>query len=149
MPAMRRVMYASDFSPASRPAFKRAIEMAKAARAELIIAHALTPVVPLVGDGAYISAETWNKLEKGARDLAQKQLRGLLDKAKKAGVRTTTLLVEGVPAESLVRAARAKHADVLVIGTHGRTGLQRLLLGSVAARVVAIARCPVLTVRAS
>ncbi len=102
----------------------------------------------IVSDGAYISPETWNKLERGARDSALKHLRALLDQAKRAGVRTRTLLVEGVPAESLVRAARSKHADVLVVGTHGRTGLRRLLLGSVAARVVAIARCPVLTVRA-
>jgi len=55
--------------------------------------------------------------------------------------------VEGVPADQIVRLARLRQADMLVIGTHGRTGFSRLFLGSVAARVVATARCPVLTVR--
>lgn len=148
MPRMRRIMYASDFSRASRPAFTRAIEIAKATRAQLIITHALPPIVPILTDGAYISPDTWNKLDKGAREFAEKQLGALLGQAKKAGIRTTTLLVDGIPAERIVRAARAKGVDLLVIGTHGRTGLRRLLLGSVASRVVAIARCPVLTVRA-
>jgi len=62
-------------------------------------------------------------------------------------MRVRTLLLEGRTAEQIVRAARSKRAGMIVIGTHGRTGLTRFLLGSVAARVLAIARCPVLTVR--
>jgi nucleotide-binding universal stress UspA family protein len=58
------------------------------------------------------------------------------------------LLLEGTPADRIVRAARAHHAAVIVIGTHGRTGLARVFLGSVAERVVGTAPCPVLTVRA-
>ena len=57
------------------------------------------------------------------------------------------LLVEGVPHEQIVRLARSKRADVVVMGTHGRSGLAKLFLGSVAGRVVAAAPCPVLTVR--
>jgi nucleotide-binding universal stress UspA family protein len=68
-------------------------------------------------------------------------------KARKAGVRARALLLEGVVADRIVRAAKGQRADVIVIGTHGRTGLARFVLGSVADRVVSQAGCPVLTVR--
>jgi nucleotide-binding universal stress UspA family protein len=71
----------------------------------------------------------------------------LVDRAKKAGIRAVGLLLEGDPAQQIVRAARSKRAELLVVGTHGRTGLSKLFVGSVAARVVATASCPVATVR--
>lgn len=58
-----------------------------------------------------------------------------------------SLLTEGVPYERIVRAARSKRSDLIVIGTHGRTGFSRVFVGSVAERVVRLAPCPVLTVR--
>jgi nucleotide-binding universal stress UspA family protein len=57
------------------------------------------------------------------------------------------LLLEGVPHERIARAARSKKADMVVMGTHGRTGFAKLVLGSVASRVLTVAPCPVLTVR--
>ena len=69
-------------------------------------------------------------------------------KAKKAGVRATSVLLEGVAHAQIARTARRLRADVVVVGTHGRTGLAKLFLGSVAGRVIAIAPCPVMTVRA-
>ena len=149
MKRFRRIMHASDFSPASRPAFRMAIELAKSSGARLLIVHARPLVIsPLMGEGVYVSPATWNEIEVGARRAAQKQIARLLQEAKRAGVHATGLVVEGVPADRIVRAARARRADLLVLGTHGRTGLSRLVLGSVAARVVATARCPVLTVHA-
>ncbi len=68
-------------------------------------------------------------------------------KAKKAGVRAKTLLSDGMAHAQIVRAARSLRADMIVIGTHGRTGLAKLFLGSVAGRVVSTATCPVMTVR--
>jgi len=68
-------------------------------------------------------------------------------KAKKAGVRAKSILLEGVPHEQIAGTARRQRADLVVMGTHGRTGLAKLFLGSVAGRVVAIAQCPVMTVR--
>ena len=68
--------------------------------------------------------------------------------ARKNGVRAKGLLLEGIPHDRIVRAARSTRADLIVLGTHGRTGLGRVFLGSVAARVVTLAPCPVLTVRA-
>ena len=78
---------------------------------------------------------------------AQKQLARLVAKAKGARVRARGIVREGVVADQIVRAARAQRADLIVIGTHGRTGVARFFLGSVAARVAATAPCPVLTVR--
>jgi nucleotide-binding universal stress UspA family protein len=146
MTRIRRIMYASDFSRASRAAFAKAVEIAKANRAELVVAHALTLAPPFV-EGVYISPKTWDEIETSARDAVQKQLSVLVAKAARAGVRATSLIVVGSPYEQIVRAARLKRADMLVIGTHGRTGLGKLLLGSVAERVLSTARCPVLTVR--
>jgi nucleotide-binding universal stress UspA family protein len=80
---------------------------------------------------------------------ARKELDRLVRKAKAAGVRASGIVVDfGVPAERITRLARSRRADVIVMGTHGRTGFRRALLGSVAARVVATAGCPVLTVHA-
>ena len=146
MKRIRRILHATDFSPASRPAFARAVEMAKANRAELLLAHAMSPIVIPVGEG-YISADVYDRIEASTRAASQKQLKTLLARARKAGARARTLLLDGIAHERIVRAARANHADVIVIGTHGRTGLAKFFIGSVAARVLAIAPCPVLTVR--
>ena len=62
-------------------------------------------------------------------------------------MRARGVLYEGVAADAIARAARAKRAKLIVMGTHGRTGLRRLFMGSVAERVVGTAPCPVLTVR--
>jgi nucleotide-binding universal stress UspA family protein len=144
----RRILHPSDFSPASRPAFAKALALAKASRAQLLVVHVL-PVLPMIPD-AYITATMWDELQRGQRANGLKQLDRLVSKAKAAGVRASGFLLDfGVPAERITRLARSRRADVIVMGTHGRTGLTRALLGSVAARVVATATCPVLTVRAA
>jgi nucleotide-binding universal stress UspA family protein len=146
MSRIRRVMHPTDFSRASTPAFKRAVEMAKGNRAELLLVHVMVPAVPLMGDG-YVSPKVYEDLEAAARSAAQKQLRKLVDKAKQAGARVKGLLLEGVAHERIAQAARSRKADLVVIGTHGRTGFAKLFLGSVASRVLAVSPCPVLTVR--
>lgn len=142
----RRIMHPSDFSAASRTAFSKAVEMAKAARAELTIVHVLSPVMPVPGDG-YISPKVYDEIAASTRAWAQKQLDKRVAKARVAGVRAKGLLMDGIPHEQIVRAARAKRAGLLVMGTHGRSGLAKLFIGSVASRVVSAAPCPVLTVR--
>jgi nucleotide-binding universal stress UspA family protein len=146
MSRIRRILYPSDFSRASGAAFTKALEMAKTNRAELLIVHVLAPVMPMVGDG-YVSPKIYEEIEATARAQAQAQIDRLLAKARKAGARVKGLLMDGVPHEQITRAARSKRADLIVIGTHGRTGLAKFFLGSVAGRVVSIAPCPVLTVR--
>lgn len=142
----RRILHPSDFSRASGAAFKKAIEMAKAGRAELMVVHVVTPVVPVGGDG-YVSPKMYEEIAASTRAWAQKQLDKLLAKAKQAGVRAKGFVLEGSAHEQIARFARSKRADLLVLGTHGRSGLAKLFLGSVAGRVVAAASCPVLTVR--
>jgi nucleotide-binding universal stress UspA family protein len=146
MSRIRRILHPTDFSRASTPAFKRAVEMAKANRSELVVAHVLVPSMPIVGDG-YVSPQVYEDLDAAARSAAQKQLRKLVDRARQAGVRAKGLLLDGVAHERIARAARAQKADLVVIGTHGRTGFAKLFLGSVASRVLAVSPCPVLTVR--
>ena len=142
----RRILHPSDFSTASRAAFARAVATAKSERAELLLVHVLAPVLPPTGDG-FVPANVYDDIERSIQADAQKQLDKLVAKAKAAKVRVRTLLLDGTPADRIVRAARSYHADVIVIGTHGRTGLARIFLGSVAERVVGTAPCPVLTVR--
>jgi nucleotide-binding universal stress UspA family protein len=144
-------MYASDFSPASLVALPHAIDIAKATRAELIIFHVLPSPIPFVGEMTYIDQDTSDRIFAGAHAAAQQQLDALLVRAREAGVGAIGLVVEATtlatPAEEIVRAAQEKRAGILVLGTHGRTGIAKFFLGSVAARVVATAPCPVLTVR--
>ncbi len=142
----RRILHPSDFSSASRAAFAKAVELAKTNRAELTILHVLSSVMPVPGDG-YISPKVYEELVASTRAWARKQLGRRLAKAKAAGVRAKGLLMDGVPHEAIMRAAKARRADLLVMGTHGRSGLAKFFLGSVAGRVVAGGPCPVLTVK--
>jgi universal stress protein A len=142
----RRILHPTDFSGASRAAFRKAIEMAKSRRAELLIVHVMSPVVPVPGDG-YVSPQLYDQLAVSSRAWAQKRLDALVAQAKKARVRAKGFLLEGAPSEEIVRFARARRVELIVMGTHGRTGLAKLFVGSVAERVVAAAPCPVLTVR--
>ena len=146
MSRLRRILHPSDFSRASGAAFARATAMAKADRAQLLLVHVLPPPVPIAGEG-YISPKVYDDLEASARTYGQKHLGALQAKASKAGVKAVTLLLDGVAHDQIARAAKSKKADLIVIGTHGRTGLAKFFLGSVASRVVAAAPCPVLTVR--
>jgi nucleotide-binding universal stress UspA family protein len=142
----RRILHPSDFSTASNAALKKAIDLAKASRGQLLIAHVLSPIVPVAGEG-YISPKVYDEIAASNRTWAQKQLAKLLAQAKKAGVRASGALLEGVAHEQIIRFARSRHADLIVMGTHGRSGLAKLFLGSVAGRVVSGATSPVLTVR--
>jgi nucleotide-binding universal stress UspA family protein len=144
---MKRILHPSDFSPASRLAFTKALDMAKANGATLHLLHVMAPVAPMFGDG-YLSPGTYDQIAASGSRWAKQEMERLVKKAKAAGVKTTSTIVDGVaPAERIVKAARAARADLVVMGTHGRTGVSRFLVGSVAARVVATSPCPVLTVR--
>jgi nucleotide-binding universal stress UspA family protein len=147
MSQFRRILHASDFSPASRPAFRRALELARANRAVLTIAHVYSTFIPVMGEG-YVSGQVYDRMIADIRTDAQRRLGRLVAEARKKGVRAKGLALEGIPHDRIVRAARSTRADLIVLGTHGRTGLGRVFLGSVAARVVTLAPCPVLTVRA-
>ena len=112
----------------------------------MLLVHVLLPPIAFIGDG-YVSPRTYQDLEAAARRGAQRQLAKLLAKAKKATARVKAVLVEGVPYDRIARTARHKQADLIVMGTHGRTGVTKFFMGSVAERVIPLAPCPVLTVR--
>ncbi len=147
MKRIRRVLYATDFSAASRPGFVAAVSLAKSLAARLTILYVISPVVPSVPE-LYLDAVTLDQLDKQARRWSAQQLEKLNARAKRAGVRVTSLLRDGDAADQIVRTCRSTKADLIVVGTHGRRGLPRIFLGSVAERVVAMAPCPVVTVRA-
>ena len=119
-----RVTYASDFSPASLAAFPQALRLAKATGGELTILHVLLSPASMFTAGGYVTQDTWDLIEADIRARAYEEMDRLVK-----------------------RAAEQAKTDVLVLGTHGRTGVMKVLLGSVASRVVATASCPVLTVR--
>lgn len=146
MTRIRRILFASDFSKASGKAFATAVALAKPNRGALTILHVVAPFTPIMPE-QYIGTQTWEQIDLQGRQSAKRELAKLAETAKKSGVRATELLVDGDPARQIVRTARSKKADLVVVGTHGRTGLTKFFLGSVAARVVATALCPVVTVR--
>lgn len=145
--AKRAILHATDFSAASRPALAKAIELSRAARSPLLVLHVLNPMMPMIGNRP-VEPPTYLELQKASRAWALKQLARVAARAKARGVRAMPILVEGSEAGTIVRVARARRATIIVMGTHGRSGIERALLGSVATRVVSQATCPVLTVRA-
>jgi nucleotide-binding universal stress UspA family protein len=146
MREFRRILHPTDFSPASRRAFQTAVSLAKRGRGQLLLLHVVAPPAVVLED-SFMTARTYLDMEKAATREAQERLGTLRARAAKAGARVKTAVARGVAFEEIVRAARRSRADVIVIGTHGRTGLRRVLLGSVAERVVGRAACPVLSVR--
>jgi nucleotide-binding universal stress UspA family protein len=143
---VKRILHATDFSAASARAFRTALAWAQRERAELRLVHVLSPPAPVLED-AYMSARTWQATQDAARRDAERRLQALVRRATRAGLRVSRSLVTGIPFQQIVREAQRSRAGLVVMGTHGRTGLAGILMGSVARRVIALARCPVLTVR--
>lgn len=143
----KNIVCATDFSDASSPAVDMAVGFAKQLGAKLTLVHVVQvpsylgwddgPAMASVHD-AYV-AEIRKKAEE---DLAQAA--GQIT-SQTAGIEVETSVLDGVPHQVL--ADLSKEADMLVLGTHGRTGLEHLLIGSVAERTVRLSECPVLTVR--
>ncbi|HEX7253009.1 MAG TPA: universal stress protein [Thermoanaerobaculia bacterium] len=148
MRSMKPILFATDFSKASERAFQQAIEIAQDRRAELLIAHAYQPPAVAPTD-AYLSAALYEQLDAKLRDAAAQQLERFVRVARERGARSRSLLLIGVADEAIAEAAKEQGADLIVLGTHGRTGPARFFLGSVASRVTSTAPCPVLTVRAA
>jgi nucleotide-binding universal stress UspA family protein len=146
MTAFRRILHPTDFSRASAPALRRAVALAKACRAPLVLLHVMTPPSPFISEGAppssYLDFFTL------ARRSAKRRLAAPLSRVRQERVRAKAIFSEGLPASEILRAARRTRADLIAMGTHGRRGVSRLFLGSVAERVERGSRCPVITVPA-
>jgi nucleotide-binding universal stress UspA family protein len=146
MTVFRQILHPTDFSRASAPALRRAAALAKAFRAPLVLVHVMAPPSPFIGEGAPPSSNV--ELFAMARRSARRRLAALLARTRRARVRVQAVFAEGLAAEEILRAARRARADLIVMGTHGRTGFSRFFMGSVAERVVRESPCAVLTVRA-
>jgi nucleotide-binding universal stress UspA family protein len=140
-----RIVVPTDFSECAEEAWALAKRIAAPPGTELVLAHVLTQV-PRFGEGLFI-AESASKIEAAAREWAEHALGDWVAKARAEGISARTALRTGVPHEEILALAADERADLVVMGTHGRGGLNRLFLGSVADRVVRLAPCPVLTVR--
>jgi len=145
--AIKKILYATDYSKASSRALAEAVKLAKQNRAELLVVHVIEPAPFVAGDEDFGSAETYAKLEDLAKQEAQSSMTKLIARLKKIKVKAQGLLFKGSVQDQIVKVAKSKKADMIVIGTHGRTGLAKLFMGSVASKVVSSANCPVLTVR--
>ena len=143
---MKRIVYATDFSGQAAAAERQAIELAKALGAELVLAYVGTDAA-LWREGVY-TPEVRAVVE-GQRKWAADALAARAATLAGEGVKARAVVRVGVAWEEIVDLAAEEHADMVVMGTQGRTGLERLLLGSVAERVIRQAPCPVLTVRPS
>jgi nucleotide-binding universal stress UspA family protein len=142
-----RILHATDYSKASERALQEAVDLAKQNNSELLVVHVMEPVAPYVSGEDFTGAELYLKLEETTKQDAQTSMKRLLQRLERHRVKAKGLLLKGTPYDQIVKAAKNRKADIIVIGTHGRTGLSKLFLGSVASHVVSTAQCPVLTVR--
>jgi len=137
MQPINRILLATDFSEDSSHALEYAKEIARRFGAQLIVLHAdeMLAVVP----GSHLAEQR--------RSAAQAALDSTIKDLESKDLSAVSVLRPGVPADEIVKMANDRIVDLVVMGTHGRTGLESLLMGSVAEHVVRHAPCPVLTVR--
>lgn len=136
---IRIVLHPTDFSDCSRYAFQVACSLARDYGARLVLLYVAEPPTTFAGDGVMMLPSTFDL--QPFRDLL-KQL-----KPEDAQIPVERRLLQGVAAREILGVAKEMKCDLIVMGTHGRTGLGRLLMGSVAEHVVRNASCPVLTVK--
>ena len=146
---IKRILFATDFSDCSREALDYTLGLAERLGAEVHLVHVFErPVYFEVGVSHNIQLR--HNVDEWIQDLktgATKQLDALAAEVRGRQPGTQASLREGVPVDEILKAATETSADLIVLGTHGRTGLPHVVLGSVAERVVRSATCPVLTVR--
>jgi nucleotide-binding universal stress UspA family protein len=147
MKPFKRILVATDLTPASRSAVSEAVALAKENGAELMIAHVCE--TPSISQEAAIAPGVYDEWTRNLKETAQERLQPLLEESRKEGVHAGVLVLFGAPYEAIVEAAQSNNADLIIVGTHGRKGVSRLFLGSVASRVISTAHCPVMTVRAA
>ena len=148
---MKRILVPIDFSDCSRAAFEQALAMAKHLGLEIELLHVFNlPAIAGAGevlialpDGPYQSALAWMKQQ------SEEAMEKFVAEFDTGLVPIATRVEPGRPEETILAAAHEDRFDLIVMGTHGRSGLSHLVLGSVAERVVRLAHCPVLTVKAS
>jgi len=148
LPKFSNILVPVDFSPVSKRVIAHAVSIAKRFDAAVHVVHAFELPPPLRPDLTVWSGDFRATLEKQGHDEGVRTLRTLLDDRDFAGVPITTEVKPGHPYDVILASAEARKSDLIVMGTHGRTGLSHLVMGSVAEKVVQHAPCPILTIRA-
>lgn len=137
MLSFHTILHPTDFSEPSEHALSLAAALARDHGARLVLLHVVPPPAVLGGDALVLPPPDTHDEEKRRLDRL----------AVPAGLPAERRLAEGDPAVEILRLAKECNADLIVLGTHGRTGLRRLLMGSVAEQIVRWSDCPVLTVK--
>lgn len=147
--AFRTILVPYDFSPHARAALRAAVDLGQRLGAELHLLHVVQSPHHAYGYGAYGASAVPPPIDMVAvREGAMQSLRAVADGVEQLPKRPEPHVVEGAIAEMICGAANELGADLIVMGTHGRTGLAHVFLGSVAERTLRRAHCPVLTVQA-
>ena len=145
MKPFTKILTAIDFSENSECAFDYALTLATQFGAELTIIHVINEPVDL--RGFYVPHISFEQLEKEIEESAVKMMETFCSSKMGTFSNCKTDIVTGIPCDEIIAAAARIDASLIVLGTHGRTGIDRILFGSTAERVVRSATCPVLTVR--
>ena len=145
MKTIKKILYATDFSESSVPACDYALTIAKLARAEVHVLH-------VIGEFAdrrmsMMQPEAMTMLEREIEIQALKEMEGFCKEKFDGEIPYTTEVVVGIPFQEIIKKAGELSADLIVVGTHGRTGLEHVIVGSTAERLVRRSPVPVLTVR--
>jgi universal stress protein A len=139
MPMFKRILCPVDFDSNSVEALRMAVDLARQHSAKILLFHAASPVSQLVVSAPFVAAREKEEARRNLEKLADENLKGIDHE---------TSLRVGHPAPEILSAVTELGADLVVMATHGRTGVSHLVLGSVAEKVVREAPCPVLIVRA-
>ena len=137
---IQRMLLATDLSTASTGATRQALRLARDLGAELLVVSVIDPTTPLAVAPTVVRMDQ----RRAAREAAAQ---AIVVAGRVEGVRVRFLVWEGEPGPAIVEAATAEAADLVVVGTHGRSRVGRLVLGSVSDHVVRHAPCPILIVR--
>ena len=140
-----KVLHPTDFSDCAAEALTKAVDLVQKLGGEVVLLQVLIET-PLYGEGM-LGIPNVQSIYDAQRKWAEETLEARVGELRTRGIEASWRVQTGVPVEEIVKMAGTEHADMIVIGTHGRTGLNRALLGSVAERVIRLAPCPVLTVR--
>lgn len=139
----RHILVPHDFSDTAEHALSFALDLAGKLEARITVLHAFEPPNYGYPDGLTVTVEVTGNI----RRAAQAALEGVVTRVRRPGVEVRAFLREGTPWREIDACAKELQVDLIVMGTHGRQGLARALLGSVTEKVVRTAPCPVLTVR--
>jgi nucleotide-binding universal stress UspA family protein len=142
----QHILVPVNFSVPSRQALVYARELASKLLARVTLLHVIqTP--PLGGGPTTGMGMAYADLMAQMEADASQTMVGYVEHAREGGLACDAVIIPGAPFEQIVAVARARQVDLIVMATHGHTGLQRFLLGSVAEKVVRLASCPVLVTR--